>query len=124
MALPIGHGSGSMNSMPKTRLLSIPLHCLRRCGLKDGKRSAGISPTLVVRHGIAETQRILAEASRPGLTAQQISSNLTDLLDFFADRLKVYLREKGARYDLIDAVGMETETAEGLREEIARAMAK
>ncbi len=27
-----------------------------------------------------------------------------DLLAFFADRLKVYLREKGARYDLIDAV--------------------
>jgi glycyl-tRNA synthetase beta chain len=26
------------------------------------------------------------------------------LLAFFADRLKVYLREKGARYDLIDAV--------------------
>ena len=27
-----------------------------------------------------------------------------DLLAFFADRLKVYLRDKGARYDLIDAV--------------------
>ncbi len=27
-----------------------------------------------------------------------------DLLDFFADRLKVYLREQGARHDLIDAV--------------------
>jgi glycyl-tRNA synthetase beta chain len=27
-----------------------------------------------------------------------------DLLSFFADRLKVYLRDKGARYDLIDAV--------------------
>ena len=27
-----------------------------------------------------------------------------DLLAFFADRLKVYLKEKGARYDLIDAV--------------------
>jgi len=27
-----------------------------------------------------------------------------DLLSFFADRLKVYLREQGARYDLIDAV--------------------
>jgi glycyl-tRNA synthetase beta chain len=27
-----------------------------------------------------------------------------DLLDFFADRLKVHLREKGARHDLIDAV--------------------
>src|SRR5262249_51908974 len=28
----------------------------------------------------------------------------TDLLAFFADRLKVHLREKGARHDLIDAV--------------------
>ena len=28
----------------------------------------------------------------------------TELLAFFADRLKVYLREKGARHDLIDAV--------------------
>lgn len=28
----------------------------------------------------------------------------TDLLGFFADRLKIYLREKGARHDLIDAV--------------------
>ncbi|TMJ33727.1 MAG: glycine--tRNA ligase subunit beta, partial [Alphaproteobacteria bacterium] len=27
-----------------------------------------------------------------------------DLLSFFADRLKVYLRDQGARYDLIDAV--------------------
>jgi glycyl-tRNA synthetase beta chain len=27
-----------------------------------------------------------------------------NLLDFFADRLKVYLRDQGARYDLIDAV--------------------
>jgi glycyl-tRNA synthetase beta chain len=29
---------------------------------------------------------------------------LQDLLGFFADRLKVYLRERGARHDLIDAV--------------------
>jgi glycyl-tRNA synthetase beta chain len=28
----------------------------------------------------------------------------TDLLDFFADRLKVYLKDQGARHDLIDAV--------------------
>ena len=32
------------------------------------------------------------------------ASLLADLLAFFADRLKVYLREKGARHDLIDAV--------------------
>lgn len=30
--------------------------------------------------------------------------NFTDLLAFFADRLKVHLKEKGARHDLIDAV--------------------
>jgi glycyl-tRNA synthetase beta chain len=29
---------------------------------------------------------------------------INDLLSFFADRLKVHLREKGARHDLIDAV--------------------
>jgi glycyl-tRNA synthetase beta chain len=33
--------------------------------------------------------------------AWQVAS---DLLSFFADRLKVHLREKGARHDLIDAV--------------------
>ena len=27
-----------------------------------------------------------------------------DLLSFFADRLKVQLREQGARHDLVDAV--------------------
>ncbi|MGD1016267.1 MAG: glycine--tRNA ligase subunit beta [Roseiarcus sp.] len=33
-----------------------------------------------------------------------LSRITSDLLAFFADRLKVYLRDKGARYDLIDAV--------------------
>jgi glycyl-tRNA synthetase beta chain len=35
---------------------------------------------------------------------QWIDVRAIDLLAFFADRLKVYLREKGARHDLIDAV--------------------
>jgi len=35
------------------------------------------------------------------MTAEQVGS---DLLDFFADRLKVALREKGVRHDLIAAV--------------------
>ena len=34
----------------------------------------------------------------------RFAKNALDLLSFFADRLKVYLREKGARHDLIDAV--------------------
>jgi glycyl-tRNA synthetase beta chain len=44
-----------------------------------------------------------------GVTPQRRSSQRTetvalDLLSFFADRLKVHLREQGARHDLIDAV--------------------
>ena len=36
---------------------------------------------------------------------QTVSGNLSDdLLGFFADRLKVHLRERGARHDLVDAV--------------------
>jgi glycyl-tRNA synthetase beta chain len=34
----------------------------------------------------------------------QVNAANIDLLSFFADRLKVYLRDQGARYDLIDAV--------------------
>jgi glycyl-tRNA synthetase beta chain len=38
-------------------------------------------------------------------SSSRISSSITDdLLAFFADRLKVQLREQGARYDLVDAV--------------------
>jgi glycyl-tRNA synthetase beta chain len=32
-----------------------------------------------------------------------VGTSAIDLLEFFVDRLKVYLRDKGARYDLIDA---------------------
>lgn len=36
--------------------------------------------------------------------AGRAGADATDLLAFFADRLKVYLRDQGARHDLIDAV--------------------
>ncbi len=32
------------------------------------------------------------------------SGTIADLLSFFADRLKIYLKDKGARHDLIDAI--------------------
>ena len=35
---------------------------------------------------------------------RRVEATSVDLLSFFADRLKVYLKEKGARHDLIDAV--------------------
>jgi glycyl-tRNA synthetase beta chain len=50
-------------------------------------------------------ERDLAVAHRRfGRSNEQTTSVLGDLLSFFADRLKVYLRDKGARHDLIDAV--------------------
>ncbi|MER8444111.1 glycine--tRNA ligase subunit beta [Mesorhizobium sp. M1066] len=46
----------------------------------------------------SRAERIISETQERAL---QIA---TDLLAFFHDRLKVYLRDKGARHDLIDAV--------------------
>jgi glycyl-tRNA synthetase beta chain len=43
-------------------------------------------------------------ATMPGGNPGDLSGIASDLLSFFADRLKVHLREKGARHDLIDAV--------------------
>ncbi len=37
------------------------------------------------------------------LDGEMAGTSSLDLLEFFIDRLKVYLRDKGARYDLIDA---------------------
>jgi glycyl-tRNA synthetase beta chain len=60
----------------------------------------------------AETQRILREgkgawveefkAVLPAYT--NVFGGKSNLMSFFADRLKVHLRDKGARHDLIDAV--------------------
>jgi glycyl-tRNA synthetase beta chain len=45
---------------------------------------------------------LLATGTRMGLIDSRLVSS--DLLAFFADRLKVQLREQGARHDLVDAV--------------------
>ncbi len=42
--------------------------------------------------------------AHPGLGEDYIDPKAIDLLSFFADRLKVQLREQGARHDLVDAV--------------------
>jgi glycyl-tRNA synthetase beta chain len=45
--------------------------------------------------------QLVSEAIKKKLA---MSDNANDLLSFFHDRLKVYLRDQGARHDLIDAV--------------------
>ncbi len=49
----------------------------------------------------ARRQYDFADAGLPGGSARQV---LTELMSFFSERLKIYLRERGTRYDLIDAV--------------------
>jgi glycyl-tRNA synthetase beta chain len=52
---------------------------------------------------VAESEREFIRESAAGWAADLLGAE-RDLLSFFHDRLKVYLREQGARHDLIDAV--------------------
>ncbi|CAA2160746.1 Glycine--tRNA ligase beta subunit [Methylobacterium brachiatum] len=66
-------------------------------------QSAGRMVAIVDPSGGIE--RIEAELSAlPPDTNLLANPQIADLLGFFADRLKVYLRDQGARHDLIDAV--------------------
>jgi len=68
----------------------------------------------LVRQGLAEgwarvmgsrdSETELFDGQRLGEVQGFVEPVFSDLLSFFADRLKVHLREKGARHDLIDAV--------------------
>ncbi len=59
-------------------------------------------PTFNDEHFESAARRLLFQRSKRDGT--KIYEDSSDLLAFFADRLKVYLRDQGARHDLIDAV--------------------
>ncbi|CAN7477314.1 glycine--tRNA ligase subunit beta [Bradyrhizobium sp. LjRoot220] len=68
---------------------------------------------LIVENGVrtnlmpVANKHILSFVSAQGLkdwNGQQVDQKCIDLLSFFADRLKVQLRDQGARHDLVDAV--------------------
>ncbi|HEY1708255.1 MAG TPA: glycine--tRNA ligase subunit beta [Rhizomicrobium sp.] len=64
-----------------------------------GEKPTGSGDPFALRRAALGTIRILLETKlRLALDVE------ADLLDFFAERLKVALREKGTRHDLIDAV--------------------
>jgi len=60
---------------------------------------AGLQPILSAMHSDAEDHE-----GDLVVSGKDESDTAADLLSFFADRLKVYLREGGTRHDLIDAV--------------------
>lgn len=53
---------------------------------------------------IAEVFERLASHAKPHCKVSGIQDQTADLMSFFAERLKVQLREQGARHDLVDAV--------------------
>ncbi|SEP68110.1 glycyl-tRNA synthetase beta chain [Faunimonas pinastri] len=73
------------------------------------EKPTGSKDPFALRRAALGVIRILLGAERklPLLTLaadKQTPEAARDLLSFFADRLKVYLRDEGARHDLIDAV--------------------
>jgi glycyl-tRNA synthetase beta chain len=67
----------------------------------DEKPTGSKDPYALRRAALGAIRLILDNALRLPLDKIAID---TDLLSFFADRLKVQLREQGARHDLVDAV--------------------
>ena len=67
---------------------------------------ASHNPDTAIRYArLAKEATEIGNRLRFGADAQSDETPLlTDLLSFFHDRLKVYLRDQGARHDLIDAV--------------------
>lgn len=71
------------------------------------EKPTGSKDPYALRRAALGVIRILVEN---GIQMPLASHVNTDLLSFFHDRLKVYLRDRGARHDLIDAV-LATDTA-------------
>ena len=73
----------------------------------DEKPTGSKDPYALRRAALGIIRIVLENGIRLSLLKQRSGKDqpvTADLLPFFADRLKVYLREQGARHDLIDAV--------------------
>lgn len=72
----------------------------------DEKPTGSKDPYALRRAALGVIRIVLENGIRLALAQHHVSA---DLLSFFHDRLKVWLRDKGARHDLIDAVLSETD---------------
>jgi glycyl-tRNA synthetase beta chain len=69
--------------------------------LEVAKQTENRGATAAILRSFADDPQREKDASE---VADHLIDNTVDLLSFFADRLKVQLREQGARHDLVDAV--------------------
>ena len=74
--------------------------------LRVGLMPRSLSAMSFLENQVEKTPREIDAAVGPEgiFNGTKVDNRLSDLLSFFADRLKVYLKDKGARHDLIDAV--------------------
>ena len=70
----------------------------------DEKPTGSKDPFALRRAALGVIRIILSNRLRLGLKALLPAEQADDLMAFFADRLKVLLREEGKRHDLVDAV--------------------
>jgi glycyl-tRNA synthetase beta chain len=69
-----------------------------------GEKPTGSKDPFALRRAALGVIRIVLDNKLRRLRLQSLIPKTDDLLSFFADRLKVQLREQGARHDLVDAV--------------------
>jgi len=80
---------------------------IRPTGSKDPfalRRAALQTIQTILGNGTRMSLRSALEQAKSGLGTEAASLDAADLLEFFADRLKVQQRDAGVRHDLIDAV--------------------
>ncbi len=75
---------------------------LKQAESLDDAAKAGLEHVIVDHATPLLIERVLAPLSEPEKLAAGLIAH--DLLVFFADRLKIYLKDRGARHDLLDAV--------------------
>jgi glycyl-tRNA synthetase beta chain len=87
------------------RILLSGKHRIRLIVLSDehARRVANARRRLPSRPGVSIRASVVHLRHHPGYETQ-VNVNSIDLLSFFADRLKVHLRDEGIRHDVIDAV--------------------
>jgi glycyl-tRNA synthetase beta chain len=66
--------------------------------------AAGLADSTLTSQVYEQTLGTTGQAALAGRAKEWLENLSSDLLSFFHDRLKVYLRDQGARHDLIDAV--------------------
>ncbi|AEH90065.1 glycine--tRNA ligase subunit beta [Mesorhizobium sp. B1-1-9] len=77
---------------------------LSEAGLISNLLKGGLAKASSETFGSADQEREFFDGQRLMELEASLSPLIADLLSFFHDRLKVYLRDQGARHDLIDAV--------------------